>query len=99
MVRMLVIIVPFVLLVIAFLTKSCAPIVVKELCNGDFIVIMFQEFDHESIIIFVNREVSGLTIILLEELGHRNIILVNELINGSVVEQEVRDNHLEELSD
>ena len=82
----LVVAIPFVLLAIFVFIERCSPVIVKELCDGDFIIIMFQEFDHESVIILVNGEVSSLTIVLLKELGHRNIILVNELIYGFVVE-------------
>ena len=80
--------IPLVLLA-SIALKGFAPVIVKELCNGDFIIIVLQELDHESIIVFVDRKVLSLTITGLKELGHRNIILIDKLIYSLIIENEV----------
>ena len=69
--------------------KWSVPVIVKELCNGDFIIIVLQELDHESVIVFVDRKVLSLTITGLKELGNRDIILIDEIVYGLIIENEV----------
>ena len=99
MTGMVEIIIPLGLLFIIVAIKGCTPIIVKELSNGNFIIIVFQEIDLESIVILVNRKVLSLTIAGLKELGYRNIILVDEFIYGLIIKNEVCDDHFKELSD
>ena len=67
--------------------------VVQKLGDRDVIVIVLEELDHEHLVVLINRHI----IFLRQEFGDRDVIVLEEAGDRSVIEEEVGDCGLEEL--
>ena len=61
-------------------------IILEVLCHGDTILTVLEELGNGDLVFILNM--------VVEEFGDRDLILIDELIDGLAIQQEVSDHHL-----